>query len=394
MVRRNALTRRVSLAVVTAVGGAVLAFSGSSSADVTAVTGSAFGYKTNVTISLGGSSNVGPTQLVTLPPGGSATPITASRGPGGETAGPAQLLSFTGINTSTQGTLGPTGGVTSSATLNGLNGSMAEVLTASSLSSTCTTSAAGVNTGTTSVTGGVLQTDSGDDNAFNNTPDHPRTTQPVPASPAPNTRIDGHIHVGDTQDNFHYVFNEQIVNPDGSLTVNAAHQYFDGPIANGDMILGSSTCGATVTAPTTTSTTQPATSSTLPTTTTTQPGATTTTTRPGTTTTTQAATTTTTQPGATTTTTQAATTTTTQAGGSTSTTQATTTTTQPGATTTTRATTTTTSPATTTTTTVIPSTGSFIQTLVCPILRDLAADPFIGPFIAPFIGTLLAVFGC
>ena len=39
------------------------------------------------------------------------------------------------------------------------------------------------------------------------------------------------------------MFNEQIANPDGSITVNAAHEYLLGPTAVGDMVIGSSTCG-------------------------------------------------------------------------------------------------------------------------------------------------------
>jgi hypothetical protein len=47
-------------------------------------------------------------------------------------------------------------------------------------------------------------------------------------------------HVGDR---WRIVLNEQIENPDGSLTVNAAHMFLLGPIAVGEMIIGSSTCG-------------------------------------------------------------------------------------------------------------------------------------------------------
>lgn len=43
-----------------------------------------------------------------------------------------------------------------------------------------------------------------------------------------------------------HVYNEQVVNPDGSITVNAGHQYLLGPIAVGDLILGQVVCGVTV----------------------------------------------------------------------------------------------------------------------------------------------------
>ncbi|MDP1805547.1 MAG: hypothetical protein Q8K72_10305, partial [Acidimicrobiales bacterium] len=132
-----------------------------------------------------------------------------------------------------------------------------------------------------------LQTDSGDDTAGNV---HPLVVVPVPVNPAPNTVISGHIHVNGAQDNFEFIFNEQIVNPDGSITVRAAHQRFLGPTAVGDLILGEVVCGVTTAlAPTTTSsttTTLPPTTTTLPPTTTTLPPTTTTTLPPTTTTTT------------------------------------------------------------------------------------------------------------
>ncbi|MCA1684310.1 MAG: hypothetical protein LC708_04195, partial [Actinobacteria bacterium] len=71
------------------------------------------------------------------------------------------------------------------------------------------------------------------------------------------------IHLSATSlDNYVVVFNEQIVNPDGSRTVNAVHQYFGyvldgsgnrvvdaGSTLKGDMILGQSVCGATLAPP-------------------------------------------------------------------------------------------------------------------------------------------------
>ncbi|MCA1693170.1 MAG: hypothetical protein LC733_13625, partial [Actinobacteria bacterium] len=49
-------------------------------------------------------------------------------------------------------------------------------------------------------------------------------------------------NVGDV---FTAVYNEQIVNPDGSLTVNAVHMYLFGPVAVGHVIKGQVTCGTT-----------------------------------------------------------------------------------------------------------------------------------------------------
>ena len=39
------------------------------------------------------------------------------------------------------------------------------------------------------------------------------------------------------------MFNEQIVNADGSVTVRAALQYFLGPLVSGELIIGEVTCG-------------------------------------------------------------------------------------------------------------------------------------------------------
>jgi hypothetical protein len=68
------------------------------------------------------------------------------------------------------------------------------------------------------------------------------TVVQVPDNPGANTSYEGKIEsVGDT---FRYVFNEQVKNADGSITVNAAHQYLLGPTAVGDVIIGQSRCGS------------------------------------------------------------------------------------------------------------------------------------------------------
>ena len=62
----------------------------------------------------------------------------------------------------------------------------------------------------------------------------PAATDPIPATPRVNYTVSGVIfNVGDT---FTVVFNEHIVNPDGSLTVNAVHMYLFGAYAVGDAI--------------------------------------------------------------------------------------------------------------------------------------------------------------
>lgn len=271
------------------------------SAQVTGVKGSAFGYLLNVSLFGGTKNTVGPAPTVTLPAGGSSTPVTSSAPTGSAVVGPATLFTSGQIDVSTQGTPAA-GSVTSSAKIANLNTSGQEVLTASAASSTCTASGSGV-TGSATITGGTLQTDSGDTDPTNSIPDHAAVTVPVPSNPAPNTTIQGHIHVGDATDSFRYVFNEQITNPDGSITVNAAHQYLLGSLAVGDLIIGQVVCGVTGTVASSTTTTSAGA------TTTTAPGATTTT-APATTTTALAATTTAPATTSTTATTLASTTTT------------------------------------------------------------------------------------
>ena len=312
MTRRNRLgARRLSLAAIVVTLGAWMVASGPSSADVTEVRGRAFGYSANVTDPTGAVTNIPPTPLVTLPPTGALQ--TASAPSGAVIAGPATVWSSGPIAVSTQGTLGPGGSATSSTDIQNINVSQSEVFTASRLQSSCTASETGV-TRTTTVTNGVVQTDSGDDNPANTIPDHPPATTPVPTNPAPNTVILGHIHVGNTTDNFRYVFNEQGQNPDGTFFVNAAHLYLLGPLATGEVIIGHAECGITAVAPTTTTSTSTTTTSTT-TTSTTLPATTTTsstsTTLPGTTTTSSTTTTlpTTTTTSATTTTLPATTTT-------------------------------------------------------------------------------------
>jgi hypothetical protein len=92
--------------------------------------------------------------------------------------------------------------------------------------------------------------DANSDGDFTDAGEHPPVAVSIAANPAPNKSYDGHIHVNGSIDSFRYVFNEQVVNPDGSITVNAAHEYFLGPTAVGELIVGQSVCG--VTAPDTT----------------------------------------------------------------------------------------------------------------------------------------------
>ncbi len=70
---------------------------------------------------------------------------------------------------------------------------------------------------------------------------NPVTTVAIPAVPPPNATYRGTIDsVGDS---FKFVFNEQVVNRDGSRTVNAGHECLLGPTATGDLVFGQSVCG-------------------------------------------------------------------------------------------------------------------------------------------------------
>lgn len=205
---------------------------------VTQVEGSAYGYFSNLSLFGGSPSTRGPSPAVTLPATGSASPITRTAATGDATYGPARVFSSGRLNVSTQGTTGATGSVTSAVTIQSVNTSGQEVFTAASVASSCKASESGVTSATT-ITGGTLQTSEGDPNVAGD-----ETVIQVPTNPAPNTTYDGQVE--STGDSFRYVFNERIVDPnDGSITVNAAHQYFLGPTAVGELIIGQSVCGLT-----------------------------------------------------------------------------------------------------------------------------------------------------
>ena len=71
----------------------------------------------------------------------------------------------------------------------------------------------------------------------------PKDFENIPDNPPPNYTRSGVIsNVGDV---FTAVYNEQIVNPDGSLTVNGVHMYLFGPTAVGEVVKGQATCGVT-----------------------------------------------------------------------------------------------------------------------------------------------------
>jgi hypothetical protein len=302
--RRRVQIIRVGVLMALAAGlFAVVA--GPSSADVTAVKGSAFGVSIpELTIFGGVPTGVpfGPTPSVTLAADASNSPQTASLPSVSAVFGPASIFSSGPTTVRTEGTLGAGGSVTSTATIENVNTSQSEVFTATGLSSTCTASESSAPTGSTTVTGGNVILQDPDPDA---TGEAGEVVQAIPANPPANTAYEG--VVANVNDNFRAIYNEQVLNTDGSLTVTAYHLELLGPTAIGDLYVGQVVCGVTGTGVGPTTTQPPGVTTTTPpgvTTTTTQPPAVTTTTSPGgTTTTTRASgTTTTTRAGATTTT--------------------------------------------------------------------------------------------
>ncbi len=230
-----------AVTVVLALAAGVFAFSGSSSADVTAVKGSAYGYYANVSLFGGAASPRGPAPTVTLAPDAANSPQDAHVDSADAVYGPAVIFRSGRIDVHTEGALGPAGYVTSSSKVQGHpdRASRPGPLLYDGIESTCTADANGLNASTT-ITNGVVET------KYDPQTQEPVQTQPVPANPPPGHSVEGTLdHVGDR---FRIVFNEQTRNPDGTLTVNGAHMYLIGPIAVGDLIVGQSICGMTGTA--------------------------------------------------------------------------------------------------------------------------------------------------
>jgi hypothetical protein len=136
------------------------------------------------------------------------------------------------LSVSTQGV--PGGTVTSSAEVGTPRGVGPGPVIADAVRSTCSASASGVS-GSTTITGGKLET------KYDTSTQLATTTEDIPANPGVNfTRTGTLDHIGDSYD---VIFNEQIKNPDGSITVNAVHMKLKGPTAVGDLIIGQSECG-------------------------------------------------------------------------------------------------------------------------------------------------------
>lgn len=212
----------------------------------TAVRGDAAGFSVpNLTI-FGGTPKgvpVEPTPRATLAADASNSPQTANAASTTAVFGPATIFSSGPVTVHSEGSLGGPS-VTSSTDIRNVNVSRTEVFSAAGVTSTCTASERGVS-GSTTITSGVLQTSLGDRDVAGD-----ETYVSLPLNPAPNTELHGQIEsVGDS---FRYVFNEQVTNPDGSLTVYAAHLGMLGPTAVGDVYIGRVDCGVSASGTTTT----------------------------------------------------------------------------------------------------------------------------------------------
>ena len=221
---------------------------------VQAVSGSAFGFETNVSL-FGGPAAVkggpgstcgqagqpvcadGQSPAVSLAPSGGDVAASDPDGNVGQ-YGPAYIFESHGpLTVRTQGATGPAGAVQSSASVKDIsdNDPFHAGLPDGEVSSTCTATRTTLG-GSSRIVNGRLVTST-----------HPSTGDPVTEitfphdwAPGPNTEYRGTVnHVGDS---WRIVFNEQILSPE-AITVNAVHMYLLGPTAVGDMIIGQSRCG-------------------------------------------------------------------------------------------------------------------------------------------------------
>ncbi|GAA5198582.1 choice-of-anchor P family protein [Rugosimonospora acidiphila] len=166
---------------------------------------SSYGALVNVTVA-GIGVNVGPTPVSTV--GSSPNNIASLNIPG--------VLS-TGVITTSATMDNTTGDLASEASIAGLNLGLATTLTADAITADCTATSSGI-TGTTTLVNAFL---AGSQLAVN---------------PSANTVINVTPLITVT-------LNEQVNNPDGSLTVNAIHIHLTLPLSSGDIYLSSASCG-------------------------------------------------------------------------------------------------------------------------------------------------------
>ncbi|MGH9281186.1 MAG: hypothetical protein ACRD12_24260 [Acidimicrobiales bacterium] len=219
---------------------------GPASAEVTGVTGSAYGAMVKVGLFGGPPNTVGPAPLAQLPANGgkdekSLPELIAQFGPatvfGGKYVEPGRNPSGP-LKVTTEGKLGRDGSVTSSASIINIGPGP---LIADDMSSSCKASEQGLTSSVT-ITNGIVET------KYDIPSQEPIASLnfQIPPNPPPNTSVTGTLdHIGDS---YRVVLNEQVIEP-GKITVRAAHMYLIGPIAVGDMIVGESVCAVTADQP-------------------------------------------------------------------------------------------------------------------------------------------------
>ena len=245
---------------------------------VAAVTGSAFGYwSDDILLFSSPQPDIGPMPTVALAADASNSPQHASATTGRVAYGPARLFTSDGITVDSSGSLGSGGLVTSTSNIQNINYADTQADTGSevfgypppepaespyinfnpdslrtSVSGTATASPSGVR-GSTTVTDGIVRTHKqssedctppldvepcgrpGEEHTHSST--DPEGVVTIPTNPPPNYVVPGHLHLGsNTTDYFVIVFNEQIVNLDGSITVNPVHEYFGNKYINGQIV--------------------------------------------------------------------------------------------------------------------------------------------------------------
>ena len=221
--RRSSLVAAVLFSVSLLTG----IWPGEAYADVTTVSGSAFGYYSSATFDFGAGPSPadinGPESAVTLPATGGSE--TASVPSAKVFSGPAVFFSSGPITVSTAGTAGPSGSSTSSVSIVASPEGGWDPFYYGTVNSTCASSET-ASTASTTLSDSYIYLGGGE-------------VVQLPDNPEPGSEYFGTIDgVGD---NFRIVVNEQVVTSD-SITVNAMHMYMLGPIARGELIVGQSHC--------------------------------------------------------------------------------------------------------------------------------------------------------
>lgn len=237
--RHHHARRALPAAVLVTTASALLTvLAGPSGASVTQVVGSAYGYSASNIVLFGSPPNsTAPTPRVALSPTAKKSPLDASAPSGTVAAGPATFFTSDAITVHTEGAVGPSGNVASSVDVNNVNRATtqpgttgSEIFSADLVHAEC--AATGAPAGFAAFTNAEFQLNS-----------EGPVVQAIDPNPAPNTRYDGQLLANGSTEHYHAIFNEQIANADGSLTVNAVHEFYDGPDVTGELIIGQVVCG-------------------------------------------------------------------------------------------------------------------------------------------------------